>query len=107
MHAAAVLDNRLYVIGGRTSEEECSSRVDRFDPTRNEWESVAPLAVERQRLAAVTAGERIYAIGGERLGDFVTDVEAYDAASSTWTSCKPMPTAPEGVAVGVLTVDKP
>ena len=45
-HAAAGLDGHLYVMGGYVDKEGISSRVDRFDPTRNEWESVAPFAVE-------------------------------------------------------------
>ena len=108
-HAAAVLEGRLYVIGGHTSEEFFSSRVDRFDPARNEWESVARLSVGRESLVAVTAGERIYAIGGQEnsRSPHSAYVEAHDAVSNSWTPCKPMPTAKWGFSAGVLTVEAP
>ena len=126
-HAAAVLDDLLYVIGGNTSRVDRfigggtsrvdrfigsdTSRVDRFDPTRHEWKSVAPLAVGRLGLVAVTARERIYAIGGEKGPGIITtitpDVEAFDADSNTWTPCKPMLSPRWRFAAGVLTVDEP
>ncbi len=108
-HAAAVLDGCIYVIGGTTSKEVLfSSRVDRFDPTRDEWESVMPLAVGRRQLAAVTAGERIYAIGGlKAYRSLATGVEAYDAASNTWTACTPMPMARVQFGAAVLRVEEP
>ncbi len=108
MHAAAVLDGLLYVIGGHTSEEAVSTRVDRFDPTRNEWESVAPLAVGRVGLAAVTAGERISVMGGDNtFYSMANNVDAYDAANNTWTPCTQMPHGLYPVGVGVLRVDDP
>ncbi len=108
-HATAVLDNHLYVIGGREGEDRCSSRVDRFDPARNEWESVAPLAVGRAMLVAVTVGDRIYAIGG-MTHDYASEsneVEAYDAVSNTWTPRTPMSTARTAFAAGVVNVAEP
>ncbi len=66
------------------------------NPATN-WTFKAPMTVPRGRLAVVSDGSRIFAIGGEvRSGiDYnPTDlVEAYDPANNTWTTMAPMPTA--------------
>lgn len=65
-------------------------------PTTN-WTFKAPMTVSRGRLAVVSDGTLIYAIGGEvRSGiDYnPTDlVEAYNPANNTWTTKAPLPTA--------------
>ncbi len=61
------------------------------------WAFKAPMSVPRGRLAVVSDGTSIFAIGGEvRSGvDYnPTDlVEAYNPANNTWTTKAPLPTA--------------
>jgi len=59
----AVLDGRIYVIGGTDGRAD-SRRVDRFDPATNRWDTVAPLPWPRSGLSACTFGGTIYAVGG-------------------------------------------
>ena len=70
--------------------------VPAASPTTN-WAFKAPMSVPRGRLAVVSDGSQIFAIGGEvRTGvDYVptTLVEAYNPANNTWTTLAPMPTA--------------
>jgi hypothetical protein len=59
----AELDGKIYVIGGWNGHYELS-RVDRFDPATNTWDTVAPLPWPRWGLAGCAYGGGIYAIGG-------------------------------------------
>ena len=49
----AVLDGKLYAVGGRVEEDEDdevdrpTNRVERFDPASNAWEEVAPMGTAR------------------------------------------------------------
>ena len=50
----AVLEGKLYAVGGRVGEEEEEEEVERpahsverFDPASNAWEEVAPMATAR------------------------------------------------------------
>jgi len=59
----AALDGKIYVIGG--TDGCCQvSRVDRFDPAANRWDTVAPLPWLRQGLGACANQGLVYAVGG-------------------------------------------
>ena len=45
-HAVAVLDGKLYAVGGRNEDGYLSS-VERYDPALDAWEAVAPMARAR------------------------------------------------------------
>ena len=103
-HAAAVLDDHLYVIGGSAGD---GRRVDRFDPVRSEWESVAPLLeIKRSGLAAVAAGEHLYAIGGQHTGKEAMSMEAYDPVMNLWLMRAPMKSARMELAAAVVSIDE-
>ena len=59
----AALDGKIYVVGGTDGNADLS-RVDRFDPSTNTWDTVAPLPWPRSSLAGCEYGGRVYAIGG-------------------------------------------
>jgi hypothetical protein len=59
----AALDDKIYVIGGTNGASE-QTRVDRFDPATNHWDTVASLPWPRQGLGACTYQGQIYAAGG-------------------------------------------
>ena len=51
--AVAVLDDKLYAVGGQDHAYNALSSVERYDPAENAWEAVAPLAVARVSPGAV------------------------------------------------------
>ena len=53
-HAVAVLDGKLYAVGGYSGDGSYLSSVERYDPALDAWEAVAPMGEERDGLA-VTA----------------------------------------------------
>lgn len=70
----AVVDGLVYAIGGLDGNRRLKS-VERFDPRRGAWESVAPMRFARSNIGAGTLGGELYAIGGcaRLLPDFPGD----------------------------------
>ena len=54
---------RRYAAGGYDSSNFLNS-VERYDPSVDKWELVAPMNVKRSRIALVTCNSMLYAIGG-------------------------------------------
>ena len=53
VHAVAVLDGKLYAVGGEDADGNLSS-VERYDPAEAVWEAVAPMATARFSSVAVS-----------------------------------------------------
>lgn len=66
------------------------------------WQALAPMSVERGRLAAAAIGNQIIVIGGETAGGVTGVVEVYDTQTQRWRngSNKPIPVA--NVDAGVI-----
>jgi len=82
-----------------------------YDPASDNWRALAPLPTRRGSPVAVSAGDKIYVIGGATVlpgatavhpaqpHSSVGAVEEYDPATNTWRSRAPLPT-PRNHAVG-------
>ena len=102
--AAAVVDGKIYIIGGFKSGSGLLSSNEVYNPSTNSWEIKAPMPTPRAGLGVVAVNEKIYAIGGGREIIYDKDsalpyqnpsgiVEVYDTITDTWTSSyTPMPT---------------
>ncbi len=87
--AAAVLDDRIYVFGGRHGRGVVGS-VEIYDPVADSWSFGAALPTPRWGAEAVVKGEDIYVIGGVTQADTVFPmVEIYHTASDSWTTFDP------------------
>jgi hypothetical protein len=60
----AVLDGKIYVVGGSDANRADLSRVDRFDPATNTWDTVPSLPSPRNALAACAFDGSVYVAGG-------------------------------------------
>ena len=63
-HGAALLDGRIYVVGGIGSPAGEQTRVMIYDPATDFWNVGAHMPVPSEHLAVAAAGGRIYAISG-------------------------------------------
>jgi hypothetical protein len=105
--AVAAPDGRIYVIGGRSGEEDRSvtAEVLAFDPQRRSFQVVAPLRQARSDLAAVIGPDlRIHVIGGlTEAGPFVPEpgrtTETYGPAINLF----PSSASQSGTAVVITT----
>ena len=64
--ASAVLDGKLYVLGGQLPGNTVYKTVSRFDPATGHWETLADMPIELTGHRAVAVGNAIYVLGGFR-----------------------------------------
>jgi N-acetylneuraminic acid mutarotase len=93
LHTSAVVNGKIYVIGGLPSEGTGSrfSTVEEFDPVTNTWTRKTDMPIARAALSSSVVNGRIYTIGGGS-DDGHTIVEEYDQVTDTWTRKADMPT---------------
>ena len=93
MHTSAVVNGKIYVIGGAPNEGTKSrfSTVEEFDPAINAWTRKTDMPIARAALSSSVVNGRIYAIGGGS-DDGFSIVEEYDPVTDTWTRKADMPT---------------
>jgi N-acetylneuraminic acid mutarotase len=91
---AAALDGKIYAVGGQKiggAPPILRADLDEYDPVMDSWTSRPPMNIARSSLAVVTAGGRLYAIGGLS-GSALATLEEYDPVSMARTTKTPMPT---------------
>src|SRR5947209_15719330 len=109
--AAAVIDDGIFVIGGRQSTGgPCSGgpysgAVEKYDIDTDTWSTVAPLPNPRSDLAAVAHGGKIYVFGGctgtASAPSVTNEVDMYDPQTNTWTTgLASMPTPRASLVAG-------
>ena len=92
---AAVVDGKIYAIGGGVSDKN-----EEYDPTTNTWTTKASIPTSRSNLATVTIQNKIYAIGGianEYPWMPIAKNEVYDPYTNTWATKAEMPTARDSI----------
>ena len=108
--AAVVLDDLIYVIGGKGAFSS-SDAVEAYDPVTDTWATKAPLPTPRASLAATVVDGKIYTFGGidytgidgfGGTGAAYDVVEIYDPATDTWTTGAPMPQTLGEAAIGAV-----
>jgi len=62
--AAAVLNGKLYVLGGGLPGQTVWKTVERYDPATDAWERLTDMPVEATGHRAVAVGNSIYVFGG-------------------------------------------
>jgi N-acetylneuraminic acid mutarotase len=69
--------------------------VERYDPARDAWDTMAPLPHPAASIAVAAVGDRIYVAGGYTAdySGVSAEVFSYDPAADSWQSEPSMPTA--------------
>jgi len=102
--SAAVIDEKIYVLGGGELSRGITDINEVFDPATDTWSAAAPMSVSRARFGAGAMGGRVYALGGFIPDNGTTRVdlaETYDPTTDKWSAILRMPTARTDFAVGV------
>jgi N-acetylneuraminic acid mutarotase len=102
-HTSAVVDSKIYVMGGAVNVN--LNQI--YDPETDTWSSGAPLPTGVDSAATgVTTGifapKRIYVIGGKQNLDAVKLNQVYDPETDTWVYRWAMPTARYGLGVAII-----
>ncbi len=93
--ATAVVDDKIYVIGGAPHRDADIATVEMYDPRADAWTRKADLPRGRNWFSASAVDGKIYAIGGKIYPSeaMVATLEVYDPSTDTWTRKADMPTA--------------
>lgn len=89
--SAAVVDGRLYVIGGTTTWPNRTGKVEMYDPETDTWQTKAPMPTARSGFCAEAVNGKIYAMGGINASGYKDVLEEYDPATDTWIEKMEMP----------------
>ena len=104
--AAAVLDSKLYTIGGRTADKGNLPVVEAYDPQSNSWERLSDMPTARGGITAGTLLGQIHVTGGEDLSGSPNCTfqqhEAFDPGDDSWTTLPLLPTPRHGLASVVV-----
>jgi N-acetylneuraminic acid mutarotase len=99
----AVVNGKIYAIGGRDSSFDLVGNNERYDPESNTWETLAPMPTPRARFGIAVFQNKIYVIGGAvgsspyfqnngmGIAIMTRANQVYDPATNTWEDKTPMP----------------
>ncbi|HYC68709.1 Kelch repeat-containing protein [Brevundimonas sp.] len=112
--AATVMDGAIWVAGGRTVSGGGTGRLDRYTPSEDRWDTLAPIPPSPTTgqqvgggLAMAAAGGKLVAFGGEWFqrgggGGVFTETWIYDPAADGWEAGPPMRTPRHGLAAAAV-----
>ncbi|XP_077295644.1 kelch-like protein 1 isoform X2 [Arctopsyche grandis] len=88
--AATVIDDQVFVIGGKNNKYKVLNSVERYDLVTNTWTNVAHMLTPRYNHVIAVVGKEIYAIGGSDEKNTLNTMEIYDTQQDKWTVAPPM-----------------
>jgi len=96
---AAVVDGKIYSIGGEIRGGGILGINEMYDPTLDRWTTKASMPTNRSQIGIAVYEGKIFCIGGciynftSKQWEDTAVVEAYDPATNTWETKTTMPTA--------------
>ena len=100
--AAAVVNGKIYAIGGYNIASGHLSTNEEYNPSTNSWTTKTSMPTARQYLAAAAMNGKIYAIGGDGSSGQLSTNREYDPNTDSWTTRASMPTARYGLAAAAV-----
>ena len=110
-YASAVLDGKIYVIGGSKLQAAAGSTATTgnqvYNPVTDQWSNAASLPVASSYAAAAAttgnmAQEAIYYVGGYSGSDYSSQTRIYTPANNSWSTAESMPTARAYLGLAVV-----
>jgi N-acetylneuraminic acid mutarotase len=100
---AAIVDSRLYAIGGRDTEVgDTIAETDVYDFATGSWSTTRSLLpTPRGGYGAAVLDGEIWVVGGEDPQQAFSTVEVYDPARDSWRVSDPVPTPRHGIQAAV------
>ncbi|XP_032230594.2 kelch-like protein diablo [Nematostella vectensis] len=87
----AVLDGRLYAVGGCDENNFRLNSVEHYNPFTDTWHYSAPMATCRSSPCVLATGRALYVVGGVNyVGMSLNTGECFDPLANTWSPIAPM-----------------
>ena len=100
--ASAVVDGKLYVIGGRDLNPGNNlAKNERYDPDSDSWETLEDMPTPRGGISAATLNDTIFVFGGETWTETYATNEQY-IPDIGWFSRQPMNMPRHGLAASTV-----
>lgn len=64
--------------------------MERYDPSKDSWDMVAPMADKRINFGVGVMLGFIFVVGGHNGVSHLSSIERYDPHQNQWTACRPM-----------------
>ena len=96
--SVTALNEELYVIGG----DKHLKRVDKYNPSLDEWKTVASMKTARASHCAVVVENLIYVLGGCGYSGCLKNVECFNSSANHWADRPGMIVARQFAAAAVL-----
>jgi CSLREA domain-containing protein len=96
---SAVINGKLYVIGGNNNTSPYVATLQVYDPSSGTWSVKSPMPTARNEGVAGLINGIVYVAGGQNSSGVLAVNEAYDPTTDTWTAQAPLP-IPRAYAVG-------
>ncbi|XP_022597952.1 kelch repeat and BTB domain-containing protein 13 [Seriola dumerili] len=92
MAGVAVLNNRLYIIGGvHDVNKKVVEKGFCYDPAANTWSTICGPQQLRYNFTLVGHEDYLYALGGEYNMKALSSVERYRVSNGSWSFVSPLP----------------
>ncbi len=108
-HSSAVVDNKLYTIGGAIDffngvdiVPKAIDTVECFSFVDSTWTIISPIPTARFIAAAATIDKKIYVIGGRSVEEMYNTIEIYNTETELWETADTMPFVRFGHAACVI-----
>lgn len=88
---ATLIGEKIYVPGGRISENNASNQLFVYDPRSNSWDVKADLPAALSAYALTSYEGKIYLFGGWDGNNYQNNVWVYDPDSDSWQSLGKLP----------------
>ncbi|WP_128895707.1 Kelch repeat-containing protein [Longirhabdus pacifica] len=82
--STAVVNDKIYAIGGYRDGLEPLSSVEMYDPDTNTWTTKASMSSNRTQFATAVIDNKIYAFGGYDQISLLDTIEVYDPQNNAW-----------------------
>ncbi len=109
---SAVVDGKLYVIGGEVPNPDGSGNetyqrlttTEVYDPATDQWTTLASMPTPRSSITSAVINGQIHVVSGENVQDTCVfpQHEVYDPKTNTWSAMADLPTPRHGAVSGVV-----
>jgi N-acetylneuraminic acid mutarotase len=99
----AVMNGKLYAVGGVDKRYNKLSSVESFDPATGVWSDEPDMLTARYNCGVEEADGKMYVVGGrDEKNKALRTVECFDGKTGVWSSVAEMTTVRSSGAVAVL-----
>lgn len=100
--AMALVDNRMYMVGGFKAGAVYSDRLDVYNPETDSWHTRSPLPIPLKQPAAVALDGKLYVFGGMNNSGISKRAFMYHPRIDRWEEIAPLPTPRFGLSAAAV-----